>query len=74
MPAAHDDIAFYGVPHVTTDVSALARQLFASQGAKAIAEAAQKAEASREAGDEEQAKMWRRVESALREMRGPHQS
>jgi hypothetical protein len=58
----------------TTDASALARQLFAAQGAKAIAEAAQKAEASKEAGDEEQAKMWRRVESALREMRGPHQS
>jgi len=74
MPNAHDDIAFCGVANVTTDVSALARQLFASQGAKAIAEAAQKAEASREAGDEEQAKMWRRVESALREMRGPHQS
>ena len=74
MSDANDYFAFSGVHNVTTDVSALARQLFASQGAKAIAEAAQKAEASRAAGDEEQAKMWRRVESALRELRGPHQS
>ena len=58
----------------TTDISAVARHLFATQGAKAIAEAAQKAALSSEAGDKEQAKMWQRVEAALREMRGPHQS
>ena len=56
------------------DISALARHLFATQGAKAIAEAAQKAAACREAGDEEEAKMWQRVEEVLREMRGPRQS
>jgi hypothetical protein len=58
----------------TTDASAIARHLFATQGAKAIAEAAQKAESFREAGDEAQASTWRRVEAALRELRGPHQS
>jgi hypothetical protein len=57
-----------------TDISALARHLFATQGPKAIAEAAQKAASFREAGDGEQAKMWQRVEAVLREMRGPHQS
>jgi hypothetical protein len=57
-----------------TDISALARHLFATQGAKAIAEAAQKAASFREAGDAEQAKIWQRVEAVLREMRGPQQS
>ena len=56
------------------DISALARHLFATQGAKAIAEAAQKASVFQETGDEEQAKIWRRVEEVLREMRGPRQS
>ena len=57
-----------------TDISALARHLFATQGAKAIAEAAQKAEFFSEAHDSEQAKTWQRVEAVLREMRGPRQS
>ena len=58
----------------TTDISALARHLFETQGAKAIAEAAQKAESFEQAGDREQAKTWQRVEGALREMRGPRQT
>jgi hypothetical protein len=57
-----------------TDISAIARHLFAMQGAKAIAEAAQNAARFEKAGDAEQARHWKRVESALREMRGPHQS
>ena len=57
-----------------SDISALAHQLFATQGAKAIAQAAQKAESCRQAGDEEQAKTWQRVEAVLREMRGARQS
>jgi hypothetical protein len=57
-----------------TDISALAHHLFATQGPKAIAEAAQKAASFRQAGDSEQAKVWERVEEALREMRGPRQS
>ena len=59
---------------IATDVSALARHLFATYGPKAIAEAHQKAASSREAGDTEQEKLWLRVEDALREMRGPRQS
>lgn len=57
-----------------TNVSALARHLFETQGAKAIAQAAQKAADFERAGDEEQAKTWHRVEAVLREMRGPRQS
>jgi hypothetical protein len=56
------------------DIVALARHLFETQGAKAIAEAAQKAASFADAGDEEQSKTWLRVKAALEEMRGPHQS
>jgi hypothetical protein len=58
----------------TTDISALARHLFETQGPKAIAAAAQKAEFFIRAGDTEQATTWQRVEAALREMRGPRQT
>ena len=58
----------------TPDISAVARHLFETQGAKAIAEAAQKATSSEKDGDQEQAKFWRRVEAALLEIRGPRQS
>ena len=58
----------------TADISALARHLFETQGAKAIAEAAQKAEFFIRAGDAEQARTWERVEALLREMRGPRQT
>ena len=57
----------------TTDTSALARHLFDTHGAKAIAQAAQNADRFREAGDREQARLWERVEAVLREMRGPRQ-
>ncbi len=58
----------------TADVSAVARHLFETHGPKAIAEAAQKAVSFEAAGDKEQAKHWRRVEAALREMRGARES
>ncbi len=58
----------------TTDISALARHLFETHGAKAIADAAQKSAFFASAGDEEQAKDWRRVEAVLLEMQGPHES
>ncbi len=57
-----------------SDISALARHLLETQGAKAIAQAAQNADHFGKAGDREQAKTWQRVEAVLREMRGPHQS
>ena len=58
----------------TADISALARHLFETHGAGAIAEAAQKAAAFEKSGDKQQAHMWQRVEGVLREMRGAHQS
>jgi hypothetical protein len=51
-----------------------ARRLFEAHGVKAIAEAAQKAVALERKGDERQAKSWRRIEAALKEMAGPRQS
>ena len=45
-----------------------------AHGFAAIAEAAQKANAFEQQGDEEQAQTWRRIETALLEMRGPHVS
>jgi hypothetical protein len=57
-----------------TEVSAFARHLFDTEGAKAIAQAAQKAAHFEQSGDKAQAKTWQRVEAVLREMRGPRQS
>jgi hypothetical protein len=57
-----------------TDISAIARHFFETQGAKAIAEVARKAASFEDAGDEEQSRTWRRVEAVLWEMRGPHES
>jgi hypothetical protein len=56
------------------DIQDYARQLLAAHGDKAIAEVAQKARASEEQGKSEDAKSWRRIESALKLMLGPHQS
>ena len=50
-----------------------ARQLLEAHGAAAVAEAAQKASGSEQRGESEQARTWRRVEAALKLMRGPHQ-
>jgi hypothetical protein len=58
----------------TANTTAVARHLFETQGPKALAEAAQKVDSFEKAGDEAQAKFWRGVEVALREMRGPRQS
>jgi hypothetical protein len=44
------------------------------QGAKAIAEAAHKAQAFEKNNDREQAATWRRIEAALIELRGPRHS
>jgi hypothetical protein len=58
----------------TIDVQDYARQLLDAQGFRAIAQAAQKASAFEAQGDAEQAQTWRRIEAALIEMRGPHES
>jgi hypothetical protein len=62
------------VPMNMSDIHTVARHMYDAQGPKAIAEAAQKAASSEEAGDDAQAKFWRRVESALLQMRGPRES
>ena len=56
------------------DVHEVARRLFDAHGSSAISEAAQKAMACEKTGDQAQASQWRRVEAALKEMRGPHSS
>ena len=48
-----------------------ARKLMESLGSKAIAEAAQKANAFEAQGASELARDWRRIEGALRQMHGP---
>jgi len=57
-----------------TEIQEYARQLLEAHGAKAVAEAAQKAVAFERAGDKKQAETWRRVEAALMLMRGPRQT
>ena len=56
------------------DVQDYARQLFEAHGEKAVAEPAQKARALEEQGKDEEAKTWRLIEGAVKEMLGPHQS
>ena len=51
---------------MTTRVEAL--------GNKAELEAAQKAANWERSGDKNQARDWRRIQVAIREMRGPHES
>jgi hypothetical protein len=57
-----------------TDIHRFARELKEAHGDKALLEAAQKATEFEKQGDDGQAKTWRRVEAALKEMQGPRQS
>ncbi len=56
------------------EVQEHARKLKDAHGDKAIFEAAEKARELEEAGDREQAENWRRIEAALMQLRGPHES
>ena len=56
------------------EIQEYARQLMEMHGDKAIVRAAQQAHSFEERGNKEEAKTWRRVEAALKIMRGPHQS
>jgi len=58
----------------TMEIQRYARQLYEAQGAKAIAEAAQKALKFEHNKDWKQAETWRRIEAALIVLRGPHHS
>ena len=57
-----------------TEIHTYARQMLEMHGPQAIAKAAQRAVECEENGRAEQAKEWRHVKSALKIMRGPHQS
>ena len=57
-----------------TEIHEYARELLEAHGAKAVAEAAEKARSFEEKGNDEEAKTWRRIEAALKLMSGPHQS
>jgi hypothetical protein len=56
------------------DIQDYARQLLDAHGARAVAEAAQKACACEQQGESEQAETWRHIEAAMKSMRGPHVS
>ena len=56
------------------EIQDYARRLMEAHGDKATAEAAQKAVAFEQAGDQEQAQTWRRIEAAIMLMRGARQS
>ena len=56
------------------DVHDYAWQLLEAHGDKAVAEAARKACMLESQGESEQAETWRRVEAALKLIRGPHES
>jgi hypothetical protein len=55
-------------------IQSYARQVYEAQGAKAIAEAAQKAAAFERRGEKEEAQTWRRIEAALILLRRPRET
>ncbi len=55
-------------------IHTIARQMLEQHGFGAIAQAAERAQASERKGDSEDAKEWRHIEAALKMMQGPHQS
>jgi hypothetical protein len=57
-----------------TEVYDYARQLLEAHGDKAVAEAAQRACALEKQRESEKAETWRHIETALKLMRGPHES
>jgi hypothetical protein len=56
------------------EIATYARRLFTERGAKAIAFAAQQLRAAEEKHDRDDADKWRRIEIALKEMRGPRET
>jgi hypothetical protein len=57
-----------------TEVHTIARQMIDKHGLEAIAEAARNARKCEGKGDSEEAGVWRRIEDAVKIIRGPHQS
>lgn len=56
------------------EIANYAQTLFAEYGAKAIAIAAQRMRAAQDKRDDGDADTWRRVELALKEVRGPRET
>ncbi|MFW2390876.1 MAG: hypothetical protein ACTSRM_02360 [Alphaproteobacteria bacterium] len=56
------------------EVHDYARRFLGTHGEKAEAEAAHKVVACEKAGDTSQAEDWRRIQAAIKQMRGPHAS
>lgn len=63
-----------GVLMQTMDVNSYARKLLRAHGDKAELEAAQKATDCERSGEDVQASTWRRVQAAIKVMRGPNAS
>ena len=57
-----------------TEVHTIARQMIDQRGFEAIAEAARNAQKCEGQGESEEAGVWRRIEDAMKIIRGPHQS
>ncbi|WP_458761370.1 hypothetical protein ACSVBT_16225 [Afipia sp. TerB] len=57
-----------------TEIHDYARKLLEVRGPEAIAEAAQKAISFEKEGKAEDARNWRHIADAMKQMRGPHQS
>lgn len=59
---------------LATEIQEHARKLLDAHGDRAIVEAAQKAKSLEVSGSTDEAKDWRRIEAALKQMRGPRSS
>lgn len=57
-----------------TEIHDYARRFIGAHGDKAELEAAQRATNCERQGDKGQAEDWRRVQAAIRQIRGPHAS
>ena len=57
-----------------SDIQEHARKLLDTLGPRAVAKAAQQASRMEAQGDKQDAETWRRIEKALKQMSGPHQS
>lgn len=53
------------------EINDYARQLYAAEGPKALAEAAEMIRRYAQSGDKRLAEDWRRIQAALEELRGP---
>lgn len=59
---------------LATEIQEHARKLLEAHGDKAVVEAAQKAKSLEDSGGADEAKIWRKIEAALKQMRGPRSS